>query len=298
MCDKGMIEIILRALVGYLSVAIIVLTACRADSPGEYEVSNPVEIPASILAIERLGGRVVFDFEEGFDGANPPEASLDPSTLQAFLTSQSSSLELHVIFVQIKGKQISNDSLKLLHAFPNLEGLSVLDSVVDDEGLRHIGGLEGLQRLWIIGSRIKGPGLGWIAKLPELTLLNLGKAPVNDSHLAALTQLKKLNNLTIGSASVTDAGVEYLSEIQQLQYLAIDGTAISGDALGLLQSNESLRGLSLGAEQLTSSGIEQLKRLQHLEELWVNKYELDLALKKSLSAARPDLRINEISFDF
>ncbi len=257
-------------------------------------MGNASQIPAAVLAIETLGGRVVFDFENGFDGANPPENAPQRSTLERLFSSPSSQARPRAIFVRMGGEGISNDSLALLRDFPDLEGISITNSIIDDDGLRHLSGLQRLKRLRIIRSRIRGPGLESIAALPELSLLNLGTSPVEDTGIAVLRQAPELKNLILRSPNVTDLGAAHLAEIPKLEQLSIDGTAISGGALRHFRCSNHLKGLSLGALQLTAGDIEQLTQLKLL---WLDPNDLDPVLEDQLRAARPRLLINGVTVD-
>ncbi len=101
-------------------------------------------------------------------------------------------------------KQLSDDSLKSLPAFPHLRILGLGDTAISDAGLSEIAKLENLQILSLDACRnINGNGLAKLASLRNLRQLGLSSSGVTDSAAAQLSQLKSLRILQLGNTTIT-----------------------------------------------------------------------------------------------
>jgi Leucine-rich repeat (LRR) protein len=87
-----------------------------------------------------------------------------------------------------------------LAAFTKLKYLDLShNSFFDDRGLRHIGRMTALEKLYLTGTSISDDGVGNLAALKELNELALDGTTISDAglaHLAGLSKLKRLNLLS------------------------------------------------------------------------------------------------------
>lgn len=85
-------------------------------------------------------------------------------------------------------KELKDDDLKALQAFPQLEWLSLNDTPITDAGLAHVRGLNKLKTLGLAGTRITDKGLGCLKGLTNLDGLNLNGTKVTKAGVAKLRQ--------------------------------------------------------------------------------------------------------------
>src|SRR5437762_6360107 len=89
----------------------------------------------------------------------------------------------------------------------------------DDRGLRHIGRMTALDKLYLTGTSITDDGLRDLAGLSELTDLALDGTGISDAGLAHLAGLTKLRRLNLLGSNVTDAGLVHLQRMTGLEEL-------------------------------------------------------------------------------
>jgi hypothetical protein len=94
----------------------------------------------------------------------------------------------------------------------DLEYLDLSNTVVTDDGLRHIKEFGKLQTLILRGTKVKGPGLEHLQTLTKLRSLDLTGTDVSDADLRHLRDLKALQSLKLENTRVTNAAVERLRQ--------------------------------------------------------------------------------------
>ncbi len=115
---------------------------------------------------------------------------------------------------------------------------------LDDEALRHLGGLVNLQTLDLSRRTVSDAGLAYVGQLKGLESLNLWNGwlawerkrgvpcpdvldGITDAGLAHLRELQSLQSLDLGGRSITDAGVPHLNRLRSLRKLRLEGTLIA-----------------------------------------------------------------------
>jgi len=213
----------------------------------------------AVIAIERLGGSVFYDYE-GFDrykhpilpemlGLPPAEKPTPPYPTWLnelvgghFLSAvKDVSLwsinlcdddlmhlkNLHELeYLSLGGDQITNNGLRHIRQLNGLRNLSIEGEGITDAGLQHVGQLNGLRQLAIISEGITGAGLQHLKGLTELEELALPWTRVTDAGMVHLKNLSNLHFLNLRETQVTDAGLEHLKGLTDLLVVGRDGTRI------------------------------------------------------------------------
>lgn len=167
------------------------------------------------------------------------------------------------------GRDVTNETLALLDAAPQLRFFDLAKTAVTDKGLRHLKNLEHLQDLGIARSeKITDQGLRHIADLSTLTDLNLFYLPnVTNQGLRHLKSLENLEYLALKRTDITDEGLKHLEGLTSLKTLHITGVHITGRGLKHLAGLKNLDVLRLRGVSLTNEGLQELHEFQHLERL-------------------------------
>src|SRR5439155_8325246 len=137
----------------------------------------------------------------------------------------------------------------------------------DDRGLRQIGRMTALDKLYLTGTSITDEGMRNLEGLTQLTELALDGTGISDAglaHLAGLTKLKRLNLL---GSIVSDAGLVHLQRMTALEELTLYRTKISNAGLARLAALSKLRALDVRYSRVTASGVKELT--SHLPSLSV-----------------------------
>jgi hypothetical protein len=129
-------------------------------------------------------------------------------------------------------KLVDDAALSTLPRFPSLVELMPMD--VQDEGFRHVGACERLERLWMMYCRdTTDAATEQIKGLSRLDTYYAGRTKITDRSLEILSGMTSLERLTFWeTAEVTDAGVRLLARLPRLREVSLDGLPrVTPDAL-------------------------------------------------------------------
>ena len=113
----------------------------------------------------------------------------------------------------------SDDLLKEIAVFTNLEYLNLNGSPVTDSGLKHISTLPHLLELNLGGTQIKGMGLSNLRTMHNLESLDLSFSKAEDQGVAQLTHLEHLKYLNLAHTDITDGCIDDLLKLTTLRVI-------------------------------------------------------------------------------
>lgn len=195
------------------------------------------------------------------------------------------------------GKRISNRKLdsdaacEILTSFPWLQELSLSQSQISDEGLRHIGKLTFLREIKILASRygsrrgeptISDVGIQHLAGLKKLEVFHAPNTRLTDASLKVFGAFETLRELDLRGCPITDAGLQQLSDLRHLQVLQLGAANITARGLARITQNP-IRSLFLYDCQIDDAALAELKKLERLEDLWIGRARITDAGIKHLA---------------
>jgi hypothetical protein len=220
-------------------------------------------------------------------------------------------LNIYHTFMALEGSDF-----KHLEAFPELRKLQCNVYSHPDLALRHIGGLTGLEELYLEGLDITSFNIRHLKGLTNLQVLHLGANDVGSYGVRYLRNMVHLRELSLAFSEVGNSGLRHLSGLVNLEVLDLMETRVSSRGLRHLSGLTELRELDLGETRVGNRGLEKIshltnlrslslfdtpvsdKGLKYLEEL-TNLQELNLAKTKAtrhgiaeLGEALPDCKIS------
>ena len=119
--------------------------------------------------------------------------------------------------VDLSGKPVSRETLRLLRAFPQLETLLLNDTEVDDGLLGIVAENPRLKELELAGTRITDDGVAQLAALRSLERLILDRTAVTERGLMALARAPKLEAPSVFDTSIDAAALERWKVAQRRQ---------------------------------------------------------------------------------
>ncbi|HYW31656.1 MAG TPA: hypothetical protein VE869_09135, partial [Gemmatimonas sp.] len=128
--------------------------------------------------------------------------------------------------------------LAALPSFPALRELMPID--VPDDGYRHIGACDALERLVLMYCReTTDAATAHIARLPGLARYFASYTRISDRSLEMLGGMSSLQQIELsGCAGVTNAGVAALARLPRLRELRLDGMqGVMADIVGVLPAD-------------------------------------------------------------
>lgn len=185
---------------------------------------------------------------------------------------------------------------------PRISNLSLQQTSITDEGLRHLEGMTNLIHLgiyyypsgrgWpVVQPRISDAGLAHLAKLPQLHTLDLHGVPITDAGLAVVKNLPSLSFLMLMNTDIQGPGLVHLQSHPTLGSLWISGGMLTDDDLKALAGVTSLQTLSLQGVALPPEQLPLLLKLPRLTNLGLQGCGLLDVEVDALRKARPSLKI-------
>ena len=128
---------------------------------------------------------------------------------------------------------VDGDSLSLLPHFPALRELTPMD--IRDEGFRHVGRCERLEKLWCMYCRDTGDDSTEQLAGLRLKLYYAGKTRITDRSLEILGTMESLESLEFWECpGITNAGAAELVGLPRLRELCFDGIpGVTRDVIAL-----------------------------------------------------------------
>jgi internalin A len=173
----------------------------------------------AVAAIERAGGRVVYDFESNNVAPTPVgRRAAAVGKLAAPVGKHATPgwlAELigvdyfgHVTDVWLYPSSTANDAVFVqVGRLTRLQRLRLSQTRLDDAGLAHLTGLTRLSELDLGSTRVTDAGVAHLKRLTNLSQLYLYSTQVSDTGLSHMEGLTKLSELDLLGTNVTDAGV-------------------------------------------------------------------------------------------
>lgn len=189
------------------------------------------------------------------------------------------------------GPKIDNELLALAGTLPDVEGVSLYETSVDDAGIQSLTRLPKLKMLAVLPveryqkegfgptqwsypfiprradrPRITGRGLRAFAHLKTIEGLDLQDAQLQSSDLAVLASWPKLGSLGLPNV-IDDETVRALQACPKLSQLTIGNREIAAAEIRRLAAWKSLRTLTISCAKLSGPALEALSELETVESI-------------------------------
>jgi uncharacterized membrane protein len=104
------------------------------------------------------------------------------------------------------------DLTELQPLFGQISKASLVASGISDDGLYHVGQMDGLKELYLQQTSIDGSGLVYLTGLPNLQLLNLSKTRIDDGNLLHVLKMESLEELYLNDTEVSKEVIEAIKK--------------------------------------------------------------------------------------
>src|SRR5881409_718124 len=197
-----------------------------------------------------------------FSSATNLEKLVLSKPVQTYIPLEDSVLERLAVLPRLEEMRLHQTRLpgNALAPFTHLKYLDLSHNrFFDDRGLRHVGRMSGLTKLYLTGTSITDEGVRNLAGLTNLTELALDGTGVSDAGLAHLAGLTSLRSLNLLGSTVTDNGLASLEKLSRLEELTLYRTKVSNAGLARLAHLAQLRALDVRYSRVTASGVKELQ---------------------------------------
>jgi hypothetical protein len=151
-----------------------------------------------------------------------------------------------VRWIEAKDGELKDESMSLLPNLPKLEWLEIGNSVLTQNGMKHLGKCTALKRLYIHDMRLEGEELAWISNLKQLEALSLQRTQIDGRFLKHLNTVDSLKVLNLSGNPITDEDMVQIARFRNLEVLALADTQITGSGIGELEGMPRLNELNIG----------------------------------------------------
>ena len=166
-----------------------------------------------------------------------------------------------------EGTRPTEEQLKLLHEFPQLDWLDFAETQLDDSVTGPLEGLTRLVNLDLSGTQIGDKTLARLSGMQSLSRLNLSETRVTGEGLSSIEGLRGVKSLNLRGTKMTPAGTESISHLLNLQTLVLSETPVEDVWLTPLTSLPHLKNLRLEKTGVTDAGVKTLAQSESLQGL-------------------------------
>lgn len=199
--------------------------------------------------------------------------------------------EKKLVRLGLWGGKIDNGVIALASTMPDLEGISLYETNVDDAGIQALAKLTKLRMLAVLPveryekqgfgptqwsypfiarraerPRITGQALQALAGLKTIESLDLQDAQIQPGDLALLASWPKLGSLGLPNV-IDEETVKHLQACRELSHLTLGNREITAAELRRLAAWKSLRHLVISCATLSDEALEALSGLESVESI-------------------------------
>ena len=156
--------------------------------------------------------------------------------------------------------KLKDADLALFSAFSELTDLSLEETKISGDGLKHIAELEKIEWLNLWDTKVDDKGLAHLKKLTALESLPVGRTAITDAGLLHLEKLPQLAYLGLRDTAVTDTGIKHLAKYPALTELNLRGTKVTDECIATLIRMKKLRKVWFGETKVSNGGVARLMK--------------------------------------
>jgi Leucine-rich repeat (LRR) protein len=183
-----------------------------------------------------------------------------------------------VISVDLRGTWVTDNDLRRLTNYSDLEKLDLSLTHITDGGLQEIKNLKGITDFNLyFAEYVTDEGVASIKDWKQLKRLNLHGTKASDTALEHIAGINTLESLDVGSTLMTDVGLERLTSLTNLRELTMGGNELGDAGLQALRQMPALTYLDLSGRNgndknvwsvsISNTGLQAILTLKNLREL-------------------------------
>ena len=140
-----------------------------------------------------------------------------------------------VVKVDLNNAKFTDDDLRHLEKFTEIEWLDLRVTPLTDAGVSHLRNLRKLKFLNLARTSLSDKGLAELRGLTELETLLIGTTKVTDAGLVNVERMTKLRKMSVFRTAVSDAGLKHIEKLTALEILTMSESKITEAGAKALQ---------------------------------------------------------------
>lgn len=176
----------------------------------------------------------------------------------------------HLRRLSLNSRGITSRAIPVFLRMKNLKVLELVNTRIDDDGLRTLTGLKHVLALGLDESiQISDKGIRTLAAFDTLAVLSLNGLSITSESARSLSQLTNLRGLMLSKTKFDDAGLRQLASLKNLRVLQLEGTGVVN--VGTDLRFPTLEYLNVRNTDLTDNGLKHLSYCSRLRCLDVSR---------------------------
>jgi hypothetical protein len=198
-------------------------------------------------------------------------------------------LKTSLKFLQVWGRKLSEDELKVLSELSNLESLNLADCDIDDHDLLILRPcLQNVKTLWLNNNPVSDDSMPLFAELRSLEGLGLANSQVTDAGAKRLPELRNLKGIDLSQTTVTDSAAESLAKCLQLTSVNIGhNKPVTNKTVAALVPLTSLQTLQIDNTSVNEDCLDDLIRMRNLRFFHTGGLQFSAEASRRLRAEAP-----------
>ena len=259
----------------------------------------------AVAAVQEYGGWVHFDYEFVNGKLTPGQEPWAPQWLRRMLGDEYFREVSYVSLVYDSqgGKRVEIANFKpcdkLLEQLATQTGLRQLlmrSTQATDEGLKHVGRMAALEKLYIWdATSITDAGVAHLAGLKNLAIIHIDSSGVTDESLLLLSGLPRIEILALQSSKFSDQGFLRMKGQNTLKALwtGQGNCQVTDAGLAHLREFKKLELIDLQMSKVTARGLEQLKGMSSLKQVLLSGTGITESELAAFRQAVPSVKVSK-----
>jgi internalin A len=249
----------------------------ESERLGEFEDRNPYNFGWYRNSLDALIGNASNDSERRIDLSN----LIDVSDHLGFLSRYPKLEQL-----SLRNTDVTADGLKHVAELRQLLSLDLDSTSIEDNDLSLLGPLTNLEKLYVVGCHItEAP----IPNLPNLKELWIGSPRVSEKAFANIAKLTTLESLHLTGCQLTEESCRSLQQLRSLKSLTLEACKADDRAIASLTQIPALTDIVLDDLRIGPESIQAIQQSK-LEYLGIRESSLSKEDWESLIAKCPSMR--------
>lgn len=190
---------------------------------------------------------------------------------------------------------IEDDGLKNLSHLTGLQKLDLRYTDVTDAGLPYLANLTKLVHLDLSATMVKGPGLHSVSGMKNLLSFDVSKTNFDENWLKEIVPLKTLTYVYVRRCGLTNKSIDYFVKMPELGELDMsDNPHITAQAMVKLAGVASLRSLLVSRTGLRPQDFGVMKQLHNIQAISIGGPGFNQHVAAEWKKAMPKVKIELI----